>query len=118
LTNQSIEVSEDEVECDLLSLDVNKEPSPDGITSAILKRLASVVKVSLTVVFNLSLFAGVFPAIWKESFVVPLFKSGVMRNVTCYRGISILSAIPKLFEKMVCERITLVVRPVISDAQH
>jgi hypothetical protein len=29
-----------------------------------------------------------------------------------------LSAIPKLFEKMVCDRITPVVRPVISDAQH
>jgi hypothetical protein len=35
-------------------------PSPDGITPAILKQLASVVKVPLTVVFNLSLSAGVF----------------------------------------------------------
>jgi hypothetical protein len=60
----------------------------------------------------------VFPAIWKESFVVPLFKSCDKRDVSCYRGISILSAIPKLFEKMVCNRITPVVRPVISDAQH
>jgi hypothetical protein len=41
-----------------------------------------------------------------------------MRDVSCYRGISILSAILKLFEKMVCDKITSVVRPVISDAQH
>jgi hypothetical protein len=52
--------------------------------------------------FNLSLSAGVFPAIWKESFVVPLFKSDDKRDVSCYHGISILSVIPKLFEKMVC----------------
>jgi hypothetical protein len=84
----------------------------------LLKRLASVVKVPLTFVFNFSLSAGVFPAIWKDSFVVPLFKSGDKRNVSCYRGISIWSAIPKLFEKMVCDTITPVVRPVISDAQH
>jgi hypothetical protein len=63
----SIEVSEDEVECAFLSLDVNKGPGPDGITPAILKRLASVVKVLLTFVFNLSLSAGVFD--WKESII-------------------------------------------------
>jgi hypothetical protein len=93
-------------------------PSPDGITPAILKQLASVVKVPLTVVFNLSLCAGVFPAISKKSFVFPLFKSGDKRDVFCYCGISILSATPKLFKKMVCDRITPVVGPVISDAQH
>jgi hypothetical protein len=64
-------------------------------TPAILKRLASVIKVPLTFVFNLSLSASVFPAIWKESFVVHLFKSGNKREVSCYLGISILSAIPK-----------------------
>jgi hypothetical protein len=50
----AIEVSEDEVECVFLGLDVNKGPCPDGITPAILKRLASVVKLILTFVFNLS----------------------------------------------------------------
>jgi hypothetical protein len=42
----------------------------------------------------------------------------VMCPVSCYRGISFLSAIPKLLEKMVCDGITFVVRPVISDEQH
>jgi hypothetical protein len=93
-------------------------PGPDRITPAKLKRLASVVKVPLTFVFNLSLSADVFPAICKESVVVLLFKSGDKRDVSCYRGISILSAIPKLFEKMVCNTITPVVPPVISDEQH
>jgi hypothetical protein len=53
-----------------------------------------------------------------EAFVVPIFKSGVKRDVSCYRGISILSAILKLFEKLVCDRITPAVCPVISDKQH
>jgi hypothetical protein len=75
-------------------------------------------KVPLTFVFNLSLSAGVFPAIWKESSVDPLFKSGDKRDVSCYRGISILSAILKLFEKKVYDRITPAVHPVMSDAQH
>jgi hypothetical protein len=59
-----IEVSsEDEVECAFLGLHVNKRPGPDGITAAILKRLASVVKIPLTFVFNLSLSAGFLQAI-------------------------------------------------------
>jgi hypothetical protein len=83
-----------------------------------MQRLAWVVKVPLTFVFNLSLSADVYPAIWKECFVVPSFRSGDKRDVSCYRGISILSAILKLFEKKVCDRITPVVHPIISDGQH
>jgi hypothetical protein len=75
-------------------------------------------QISLTFVFTLSLSTGVFPAIWKESFVVPLFKSSNKRDVSCYQGISMLSAILKLFQKMVCVRITPVVRPIISDTQY
>jgi hypothetical protein len=114
----TVGISKDEFECAFLGLDVNKGPRPDGITPTILKRLASVVKVPLTFVFNLSLSAGVFPAIWKETFVVPIFKSGDNRDVSCYRGISILSAIPKIYEIMVYDIISPVVLPVISDTQH
>jgi hypothetical protein len=56
------------------------------------------MSVPLKFVFNLALSTGVFPAIWKKPFV------------------SILSEIPNLFEKMVCDRITpvAVVCPVIT----
>jgi hypothetical protein len=46
----AIEVSENEIECAILSLDVNKGPGPDGISPAILKQLASVVINPLTFV--------------------------------------------------------------------
>jgi hypothetical protein len=70
----SIEISEDEVKRAFLGLDVNKEPGPNGIAAPILIWLASLVKVCLTFIFNLLLPAGVFPAVWKKYFVVPLFK--------------------------------------------
>jgi hypothetical protein len=56
----AMEVSEHQVECAFLGLDVNRGPGPNGIAPAILKRLASVVKVPLTFVFILSLNAGCF----------------------------------------------------------
>jgi Reverse transcriptase (RNA-dependent DNA polymerase) len=101
-----------------MHLDVLKGPGPDGITPLILKKLVSVLSAPLTLVFNLSLASGVFPSIWKESYVVPLFKSGDKRDISCYRGISILSVIPKMFEKLICDVITPIIRPMISECQH
>jgi hypothetical protein len=46
---------------------------------------------------------------------VPLFTSGDKKNISNYRGISILSAIVKLFEKLACDVITPIIRPSISD---
>jgi Reverse transcriptase (RNA-dependent DNA polymerase) len=102
----------------IMDLDEQKGPGPDGITSSILKKLVTVVQVPLTFLFNLSLSSGVFSAIWKESFIVSIFKTGEKRNISCYRRISILSTIPKLFEKMVCNELTPMLSARISHTQH
>jgi large-conductance mechanosensitive channel len=51
-------------------------------------------------------------------YVVLLFKSVDKGNISNYLGISILSATPKLLEKLVCDVITPIIRPLISDEQH
>jgi hypothetical protein len=79
------------VEQGILALDTQKGPGPDGISPLILKKIVLVSKKPLAVL----LLSGVFPCVWKESYVVPLFMSGDKRNISNYRGISILSAIPK-----------------------
>jgi hypothetical protein len=48
----------------------------------------------------------------------PFVKEWYKINISNYRGISILSAIPQLFEMLVCDVITLIIRPSISDAQY
>jgi hypothetical protein len=56
--------------------------------------------------------------VWKDLYVFPLFKSGDKRNISKYHGISILSAIHKLFEKLVGDVITPIICPLSSDEQH
>jgi hypothetical protein len=79
------------VEQGILALDTQKGLGPDGISPLILKKIVLVSKKPLAVL----LLSGVFPCVWKESYVVPLFMSGDKRNISNYRGISILSPIPK-----------------------
>jgi hypothetical protein len=51
-----------------------------------------------------------------RKFILDFFSSEAIYSIHLF--ISIFNSFPKLFEKMVCDRITPVVRPVISDAQH
>jgi hypothetical protein len=49
---------------------------------------------------------------------IPICKNVEKRGIFCYRGVSILSVIPKLFEKMICDEMTPIIRPQIFVTQH
>lgn len=68
--------------------------------------------------FNSSLKSGDLPSVWKESFLIPIFKSGKKSDVKNYRGVAILSCIPKLFESIVNQNIFSQVKNLISSKQH
>jgi len=94
------------------------QPGPDNVPSIIVKQCADVLCSPLAFLFNLSLDSGVFPAIWKDSFIIPLHKSGIKSHANNYRGIAKLSCIPKVFEHIVTDSITPLVSPIISPQQH
>ena len=102
----------------LRELDVGKGAGPDKIPNMLLKPLAEEFSEPLAILFDASLEAGIFPTQWKHSFVVPIFKAGNRSDCKCYRGIATLSAIPKLFEKIVCERLEHALGDLINSSQH
>ena len=55
----------------------------------------------MTFIFNGLLNAGYFPSIWKSVFIIPLHESGNGSNISNYKGIAKLSAIPKFMVKLV-----------------
>jgi len=55
----------------------------------------------LTHLVNSSLITGIFPNKLKISKVIPIFKKGNLKDVSCYRPISLLPAFSKIFEKVV-----------------
>lgn len=93
-------------------------PGPDGIPNNILKNCADSLSYPLTILFNHSLRTGYLPSLWKESYIIPLYKSGNKNSVSNYRGIAKLSAIPKLLEKIITDSLSHQVSSILSPHQH
>ena len=103
---ESITTTEQEVLRMLNSLDSNKSTGPDEIPVKLLKLIALLIAKPLSQLFNKSLTEGRFPSKFKEANVKPVFKSkGSPSDPTCYRPISILSAVSKVFEKIVYRKV-------------
>lgn len=90
----------------------------DNIPTSILKDLSKSLSLPLSLVFNASLKSGTFPARWKKSIIIPIFKSGKRYDIKNYRGISILSSIPKLFELIVTDYLYFNVKSSLAIQQH
>jgi hypothetical protein len=111
-------ISREEITSSLQSLDINKGSGPDMIPPAFLKNTADSVSKHLLPLFNASLSRGVYPTCYKLANVTPVFKSGDRSDISNYRSISILSAIGKVFEKLVTSELFLAMKKIIDPYQH
>ena len=73
----------------------------DGISARFLKKILAIITPPLTHIVNQSLCTGILPDRLKIAKVIPLFKKGDQHVLDNYRPISLLPAIPKVFEKIV-----------------
>lgn len=98
-------VNSTQVKQALLSIKSNAEGC-DGINIKLLKLIIEHILPSLTHIFNFSFSSGVFPDIWKHARIRPLAKVMTPTGVGDYRPISILPALSKVAEKLVCTQLT------------
>lgn len=95
-------LQESEVLSELLCLDTPKSPSLDALESFFLKAEAHIISAPITHLFNLSLQT----QDWKSASVTPLFKGGDKLDLNCYRSISVLPCLAKLFKRIVNKQLT------------
>ena len=58
----------------------------------------------IKLIINKSIISGIFPTIWKQTEVNPLFKNGAKDELNNYRPISILSTLSKIIEKWISKK--------------
>ena len=114
----SINFTIDEIEDSLNELHVNTANGPDMIGNTLLKNLSKSLPKSLYFLFNLISNKAIFPTKWKISEIAPIFKDGDKQDVPNYRQISLLSAVSKLLEKLIFEKLAPIVYPTLTPDQH
>ena len=89
------------------------------INNQILKATNTTISGYLEILFNHCINQGIFPSSFKIAKVIPLFKGGCREDLNCYRPISLLPAIGKLFEKLLAYRLTnhLKMNKILCDHQ-
>ncbi len=118
-TLANIDITTQNVEDILKSLNVTKASGPDGISPRMLRNSAKELAPVLQIIFSKSLQSETFPSIWKCANVSPIHKKDERELVENYRPISLLSCISKVFERCVCKDIMNFFREhhVINKAQ-
>ena len=90
----------------ITNLYLSKASGPDGIPVVLLRNFELEHSYILAEVFNKCLKDSCFPDCWKVSLVVPVFNNVEERfTAKNYRPVSLLSAVSKVFEKFVNNRI-------------
>lgn len=95
-----------EIQKQIMKLKNGKSPGLDGLKAEHLKSVATVISPVLAHLVNLSFQSGIFPTSLKAATVVPLFKKGDPKKPQSYRPISLLKSISKVWEKLMCTRLT------------
>lgn len=113
-------ITTDEINKIIINLKNKKSAGFDGLTVNLLKQVKDNIIEHLTFLFNLSINEGYFPDVLKQALITPLHKKGPTDELQNYRQISILSAIAKIFERTVYNKINSFVekKNILTVAQH
>ena len=84
----------------------HKAAGPDGITNEVLKHTFGVIYPFLLILFNFCLREATCPTIWRNSYLIPLYKGkGQKNDPGNYRGISLLSCTFKTYTSILYNRL-------------
>jgi endonuclease/exonuclease/phosphatase family metal-dependent hydrolase len=113
-STEPLQVSVDQVQKAICSLNTNKAPDVDGISAEHIKHAGIIMTGALTQIINAILQERKIPQRLKLGLLTPIWKKNDKRIPGNYRGITIISTIGKILEAIIRDKIT----PVLKDVQN
>ena len=98
-------IAEEEFEAAINKLKAKKSPDIDNILNGVIKIGKDAIKGHLVNVFNRILGTCKYPALWSFGLIVSIHKKDDRSKVENYRGITLLSALGKLFTSILNNRL-------------
>ena len=89
----------------LNKLNKSKATGIDKISARLIRECADLICIPMCDIFNQSITLGIFPDDWKTARVTPLFKQGNRDDLDNYRPISVISAVAKVFERIIYDQV-------------
>lgn len=90
----------------LSSLPKSRGFSPDGLQLLYLKEVLPIIVPPLTYIYNLSIASGIYPSLWKTSYIIPINKISNPSSPADTRPIANLSHLAKSFDALITRQIT------------
>ena len=88
----------------IISKSNEKKSSHGVISNKVTKMTNETISPYLEILFQKCIKDGIFPDSFKVAEVIPLFKGGNREDRNCYRPISLLPTISKIFERILAKR--------------
>ena len=98
-------ITDEEFKAAINKLKANKSPVIDNILKEVIRIRKEAIKGHLVNLFNRILDTGKYPALWSFGLIVPIHKRDDRSKVENYRGITLLSALGKLFTSILNNRL-------------
>lgn len=112
-------ITRNEIIMAISHLKSSKARGEDGISVELLKRYHLQLLAPLEHLINLVFSSGVYPKIFKNAVIVPIYKTGDKKEIGNYRPIAITSNIGKIIEKCIAQRLNkfLCENRILSESQ-
>lgn len=89
---------------------------PDGVSPGVFSLLPVQWLCSLATLFNSIFLPGIYPHSWIRAKVFTVFKKGDRKDPSNYRGISVINTLAKLYDMVLCRRLSLWFKPYREQA--
>ena len=94
-----------------------RKPGIDNINSEVLKYGGNTLREKILCICNLSFNNNITPIEWKKNIIIPIPKKGDRCNINNYRGITLMSIVAKIYNKMILNRIYDKLNPLLRINQ-